>query len=201
MLINVHFANVNRAGLLQSKCDVGSHVCSMSLTLMVLWSKGRYKKKHCYFQQALCFRLFWMRAHPYMAMPNIKFAHMVMCYVSTCMLMLRSTLYIQFRIISIAVGMMFLSERPLSIWDNYHSWSMKCQVWPTYNGHYKSQLVMTVRISAFHTTWKCSSTFVLQHKKSKYLNYNTFTETSVVLRQAEMFDHTLWLNQQSAVKL
>ena len=36
MLINVHTANVNWAGMHQSERDVGSDGCSMNLTLRVL---------------------------------------------------------------------------------------------------------------------------------------------------------------------
>ena len=77
-------------------------------------------------------------AHPYMAMPAMKFANMVMCYVSYLYAYVQKYIqYIKLRAILIAFWLMFLNDRPLSTWDNYDSCLIKCQLWATYNRHYK----------------------------------------------------------------
>lgn len=94
LLINVHTANVNWAGMHQSERDVGSHVCSMNLTLTVLWSRRRYKDIPCHFQEAMCLKSAWMWAHLYMAMTSMKFADMVMRYLTyLCAFVQKYTVY------------------------------------------------------------------------------------------------------------
>jgi len=56
MLIKVHTANVNWAGMHQSEHDVENHVCSVNWMLRVLWSRRRYKDIPCHFQKAMCLK-------------------------------------------------------------------------------------------------------------------------------------------------